>query len=232
MRSMRRSSDAVVADHQRAAAPALQQVRHRGAPVGVEVVGRLVHHDEVGLGDQEGRQRRAGRLAAAQGRGGAIQRGSPPAPSRPGAASMRCGNVQSAASRSPRPALAGFEPRQPRQRLGDAQEVGRACAPGGGLQLLAQRRDAAGNRHGARGRREPRRGSGGAARSCRRRCGRRGRSARARRRGVRFSKRTRPSGLVWVTPSRVMRGMIAPGVADERSGEAVRLRIHGGESLL
>jgi hypothetical protein len=57
---------AVVADHHRPALPPPQHVGQQAAGGGVEIVGRLVQQDDVGGGDQQAGQGRAGHLAAAE----------------------------------------------------------------------------------------------------------------------------------------------------------------------
>ena len=57
---------AVVADHDQRARPAVEQVLERGQRVDVEVVGRLVEQQDVGLGQQQPQQLQPPPLAAGQ----------------------------------------------------------------------------------------------------------------------------------------------------------------------
>ena len=57
---------AVVADHDERARPAVEQVLERGQRVDVEVVGRLVEQQDVGLGHQQAHQLQAAPLAAGE----------------------------------------------------------------------------------------------------------------------------------------------------------------------
>src|SRR3546814_1767408 len=55
---------AVVADDDRAAAPASEEALHRPTPLAVEIVGGLVEEQEVGRGEHRAGERGAGALAA------------------------------------------------------------------------------------------------------------------------------------------------------------------------
>src|SRR6185437_15031636 len=57
----------VVAHDQRAIGPGAKQIGDGGAAIGIEIVGRLVKQQDVGLFEQQGGQREARTLAAAQG---------------------------------------------------------------------------------------------------------------------------------------------------------------------
>jgi len=55
-----------MADDDGGAAPVPQQGGHRLAAIGIEIVGRLVEQDDVGLGQDQPGERQAGALAAAE----------------------------------------------------------------------------------------------------------------------------------------------------------------------
>ena len=64
---------AVVRDDDQPAVAALEERLEQRQPVDVEVVGRLVEEQDVGLGEQDGSQAAPGQLAAGEGRGLAVE---------------------------------------------------------------------------------------------------------------------------------------------------------------
>ena len=113
---------AVVADDDRAGAPAGEQVDHRLPAVAVEVVGRLVEQQEVGLGEDQGGERGPRPLAAGQRRERRVGRrvqpeaaegGGDAAPQRPVGVGQFVGGR-----------LAGFGAAQHGERVGHAEQVG------------------------------------------------------------------------------------------------------------
>ena len=131
----------VMADHHRAFLPAAQHAGDGVAPVGVEIVGRLVEQDQVRIGDDERGKRGSGALAAGE-RGerpvgrdpGEIDRGQrrfEPRCKRP----VGLGRV---GERAP----AGLQTAKAGEGRADAEEIGEGRAVGR-LHALAQHGDAA-----------------------------------------------------------------------------------------
>ncbi len=116
---------AVVADDKGAAAPVAQQVGHRGAAIGIEVVGWLVEQQDVGLLEQQGGERQSGALASAQraDRTGELERGQAHAGHRLADAG-RQGPVRGVEIL--RPALAGLDAGKASKRGRHAKGVGDA----------------------------------------------------------------------------------------------------------
>ncbi len=113
---------AVVAGDDAAALPALKQLRHRLAPVGVEVVGGLVQQQHVRRLDQQAGQRHARSLAAAERRDRTVER--------QGGEADRSQRFADTAFQRPvgvsgviQRALAAFEPAQAGEALADAERL-------------------------------------------------------------------------------------------------------------
>ena len=65
---------AIMADDDQTARPVRQHLMHGGAPLGVQIVGRLIHQQDVRRRNPGPRQRQPGALPARQSRKGALQR--------------------------------------------------------------------------------------------------------------------------------------------------------------
>ena len=111
---------AVMACDRAAALPARQQLRHRFAAVGVEIVGGLVEQQQVGRLDQQPGQRNTRALAAAERSDRSVQRQGRQAGFRQrviDAALQRPVGLHRIVER----AFAAFEPAQPGDTVGDAE---------------------------------------------------------------------------------------------------------------
>ena len=154
MRSMSRSRRAVVADDDGAFLPAGENMGDGRAALGVEIVGRLVEEQEVGIGEEQRRERNPRLLAAAQ-------RCQSPVGIKTGQADVGEGIVEAGLQRPVgfgcvvKRAVAGRKSCQPGEGFRDAEAVGDRCVRVD-LDRLAKHADAARSpdrrRNGARSR--------------------------------------------------------------------------------
>ena len=171
-----------MADQQQGLRIAPEVVLEPQARLEVEVVGRLVQQQQVGLGEQHGGERHAHAPAAREARsGGCCAASSKPRPWRIALARAGAACAPISASRVWMSAIACGSPRRSaaasrRRARGRRQHRSRGCArrpaPPGRPSRCGRRCAAGYRRHRA----SVRRGSGGAARSCRCRWGRPGRA--------------------------------------------------------